>query len=126
MKRVVIADDSAMSRTIIRRCLEIAGDRDWEFVEAPDGGAALERVRAGGIDLLVTDLNMPVLDGLELVRRVRASPKLNGLPIVVVTSAANPVMTKLLSDAGAAAVLIKPVSPAKLAQALGDLEKEKV
>ncbi len=121
MKRVLIADDSAMARTILRRCLEIAGGRDWEFTEAADGAIALGKLREGAFDLLVTDLNMPNMDGLELVRRVRASPKLNALPVVVVTSAGNDDVSKRLMDAGAASVLLKPVSPAKLASALEHL-----
>ncbi|MBI5544579.1 MAG: response regulator [Deltaproteobacteria bacterium] len=124
MKKVLIADDSSMARSIIRRCLEIAGGRDWEYVEAPDGAAALEVLRQGGVDLLVTDLNMPTLDGLELVRRARSSPRLNGLPVVVVTSAGNPDVQKKLEEAGAASVLLKPVSPAKLAETLASLAKE--
>jgi two-component system, chemotaxis family, chemotaxis protein CheY len=118
MLRIVIADDSSMARAFARKCLEIAGYRDAEFVEAKNGDEAVNLLREKRADLLVTDLNMPVLDGLQVVRRVSASPKLNGMPVIVITSAANPAMKQQLLDAGATCVLSKPVSPADIAEAV--------
>jgi len=118
MKRIVIADDSSMARAFVKKCLLVSGYHDAEFVEAKNGQEALDRLREKPTDILVTDLNMPVLDGLQLVRRVSASPKLFGLPILVITSVANETTEKELLDSGAKLVLGKPVSPAEFAQAV--------
>ena len=76
MKRVVIADDSSMARAFIIKCLHVAGYHDAEIAEAKNGQEALEFLREKPADLLITDLNMPVLDGLQLVRRVSASRRM--------------------------------------------------
>lgn len=121
MKRVLIADDSRMARMFVRQCLEIAGLKGCEFKEATHGEEALQILKKEPFDLLVTDLNMPVLDGERLLRHVRGSPKLADLQVMVVTSAGSPAREKALLQAGAFAVLSKPVSPAALARALSPL-----
>lgn len=123
MKRVIIADDSQTARMFIRRCLEIAGLRGSEFVEVEGGEQALQQLPA---DILFTDLTMKGIDGTELVRRVRAEARFNGMPVIVITSAKNPAKERQLLDLGAAAVLGKPISPATVSQMLRTLEaKEK-
>lgn len=121
MPRVLIADDSATARFFCRRCLQAAGLIEAEFLEAADGAQALEILRAQRPDLLITDLMMPVMDGVELLRRIQASPKLHGLPVIVVSSAGNAARERELRLLGAGAVLGKPVSPAALAAALVEL-----
>ncbi len=117
-KRVVIADDSALARMFLRRCLEISGLNDAEFVEASDGAEALEKLKEVPTDLLVTDLTMPDVDGLELMRRISASPRLNGTPVLVVTSAGNESQREELMNLGVVAILSKPINPPVVADAL--------
>lgn len=117
-KRVVIADDSALARMFLRRCLEISGLNDAEFVEASDGAEALEKLKEVPTDLLVTDLTMPDVDGLELMRRISASPRLNGTPVLVVTSAGNEAQREELMELGVVAILSKPINPPVVADAL--------
>ncbi|APG23697.1 MAG: response regulator [Syntrophotalea acetylenica] len=121
MKRIVIADDSATARMVIRRCLEIIGLGDAGMVEVPNGREALARLKEEPADLLVTDLNMPIMDGETLLKWVKGSPKLNHVPVVVITSAGNPAKEALLSELGAFAVLDKPISPATLLKKLEPL-----
>lgn len=116
--KILIADDSSTARMFIRQCLEISSPEAPEFLEACNGQEALQLLRTEGADLLVTDLNMPVLDGRELIRRVSASPKLNGLPILVITSSGNEARRQELLDLGASAVLRKPVNPMLIAEGL--------
>jgi two-component system, chemotaxis family, chemotaxis protein CheY len=116
--RIVISDDSAMARMFARQCLEIAGLREAEFVEAGDGREALTKLRESHTDLLVTDLTMPIMDGAELLQHISASPKLHGLPVLVITSSNNPAKERHLREMGASAVLGKPISPANVAKAL--------
>ncbi len=120
MKRIIIADDSATARMFIKRCLQIIGLGDAEIVEAEHGKEALAAAKEKGADLLLTDLNMPVMDGETLVKWVKASPKLSDLPIVVISSAGNPAKEKQLLEMGAHRVLNKPVSPPVMMEALAD------
>jgi two-component system chemotaxis response regulator CheY len=120
MKRIIIADDSATARMFIKRCLQIIGLGDAEFVEAEDGKQALEAAKEQPADLLLTDLNMPVMDGQTLVKWVKASPKLCNMPIVVITSAGNPAKEAQLLELGAYRVLNKPVSPPMMMAALAE------
>lgn len=120
MKRIIIADDSATARMFIKRCLQIIGLGDAEFVEVEDGKQALEAAKVQPADLLLTDLNMPVMDGQTLVKWVKASPKLCDMPIVVITSAGNPAKEAQLLELGAHRVINKPVSPPVMMDALAD------
>ena len=121
---VIVADDSATARMIIKRCLQIAGCGDSIFLEAVDGVEALEIAKSNDVNLVVTDLNMPNMDGASLLRRIKASPKLHDLPVSVVSSANNAAKESELLKAGAFAVINKPVSPATVAQTLQSLNKQ--
>jgi len=121
IKKIVIADDSALARMFIRRCLEIAGLGDSEFFEAGDGAEALQRLKEVNADMLVTDLTMPNMNGIELLTRIAASPRLFGLPILVVTSAGNEEQRKQLYELGATQILSKPLSPPMLVEAVNEV-----
>ena len=121
MKRIVIADDSETARMFVRRCLEIVGFQDDEFVEVTDGSTALRALDEGGADLLVTDLTMSPMDGTELVWKVKSDPRWKHLPVIVVTSAKNVAKEEELLEMGASCVLAKPVSPATMAKTVQDL-----
>lgn len=124
MKRIIIADDSTTARMFIKRCLQIIGLGDAEIIEAEHGKEALTAAKAQPVDLLLTDLNMPVMDGETLVKWVKASPKLSDLPVVVITSAGNPAKEAQLLALGAHRVLNKPVSPPVMLEALADFLDE--
>jgi two-component system chemotaxis response regulator CheY len=118
MNRIVIADDSATARMFIRRCLEIIGLGEAALVEAENGREALSLLKEEDTDLLLTDLNMPVMDGATLLKWVKS---LHDLPVLVITSAGNPAKEQELKALGAFGVLNKPVSPAVLMDALQSL-----
>ena len=120
MKRIIVADDSATARMFIKRCLQIIGLGDADIIEAEDGKQALEAAKEETTDLLLTDLNMPVMDGETLVKWVKASPRLCDMPIIVITSAGNPAKEAQLLEMGAFRVINKPVSPPVMMDALAD------
>ena len=125
MKKIIIADDSSTSRMFIKRCFEIAGWRDADFAEAADGQEALVLVKdSGNVDLLVTDLNMPNMDGEELLDAVKGDASLSGIPVLVITSAGNPAKEVELMAKGALAILNKPISPANLIEKLKDFTEK--
>lgn len=111
---IVIADDSRTARFLIRQYLEMVGFYQAEFVEAENGRVALQLVKDNNANILFTDYKMPEMDGLDLLRRVKASPALHDMPVVVITSFANQAKIDELSENGAYAVLQKPLSMSKL------------
>ena len=99
MFRVLVVDDESNMRFLLRTLLESEG---FEVAEAYHGAAALERVKEQQPDLIVTDLMMPVMNGRELVERLRADAETSGIPILVISSSPN------VEVAGADAALRKP------------------
>ncbi|MDR3199021.1 MAG: response regulator [Planctomycetaceae bacterium] len=118
IKNIVIADDSALARMFIRRCLEIAGLGDANFFEASDGSEAIAKMKEIKADMLVTDLTMPNMNGIELMRKIAASPRLSGTPVLVVTSAGNEEQRRELMELGVTRILSKPISPPNLIEAI--------
>jgi len=112
--KIVIADDSRTARFLIRQYLEMAGFFQADFIEVENGREALDHLKENAVDLVITDYKMPEMDGLDLLRRVKASPKLHDLPVLVITSFANQAKIDELLENGAFAVLQKPLSLAKL------------
>lgn len=121
MNRIVLADDSKTALMFIRRCLEIIGLQNAVFIETANGKEALAKLKEEPADLLVTDLNMPEMDGATLLKRVKANPRINTIPVLVITSASNPAKAAELKGLGAYAVLDKPVNPGVLLNVLGPL-----
>ena len=112
--KIVIADDSRTARFLILQYLEMAGFFQADFIEVESGREALDHLKENAVDLMITDYKMPEMDGLDLLRRVKASPKLHDLPVLVITSFANQAKIDELLENGAFAVLQKPLSLSKL------------
>jgi two-component system chemotaxis response regulator CheY len=123
--KILIADDSGTARMFIQQCLEISLEEEVIFHQAANGQEALKLLKSEEFDLLVTDLNMPVLDGRELIRRISSSPRLHGLPIMVITSSGNEARKQELVELGARVVLRKPVNPMIIAEGLEALHSTK-
>lgn len=124
IEKIIIADDSSTARMIIKRCLEIAGFFDVEVREANDGQEALSLAKENQADLLITDLNMPNMDGRTLLKRVKASPRLTAIQVLVISSASNEAAEKELVELGALAVISKPITPSSVSQALQNINEE--
>jgi two-component system chemotaxis sensor kinase CheA len=82
-RTVLVVDDSITTRTLEKNVLGLAG---YEVRTAVNGAEALAAIEAGGVDLVITDLEMPEVDGLELLRRMRSDPRLAKIPTIMVTS----------------------------------------
>jgi two-component system chemotaxis sensor kinase CheA len=103
-RAVLLAEDSITSRTLLKNILELAGHR----VEvAVDGAEALDKLRAGRFDLVVSDVEMPRLDGIGLTEAIRRDPALAQLPVVLVTSLASAADRERGAEAGANAYIVK-------------------
>jgi two-component system chemotaxis sensor kinase CheA len=101
---ILVVDDTAVVRELERSILEEAG---YQVRTAADGRSALRALAGHQVDLVVTDVDMPDCDGLELTRAIRAEPGLAGLPVVVVTSRSSEADRRLAMEAGADAYLVK-------------------
>ncbi len=111
MQTILIVDDSATIRQMAGFCLRHA---DYEVVEAVNGRDALEKLKAHKIQLLLTDLYMPLMDGLELAKQVRAIAQYRFLPILVLTTEAKIERKTEGQAAGVSGWFVKPFEPAQL------------
>ena len=117
-KKILVVDDSATSRMIVRRCLEMAGYSDAIFLEASDGALALDLLEANPVDLIVTDLKMPRMDGRTLVKKLQSNPATSDIPVLVVSSVAGFSEEHGVYGSNVVTAVQKPLSPAKLMHAL--------
>ncbi len=115
--KVITIDDSSTMRRIIKNTLKRIGYGD-EILEAGDGKEALEVLENNEVDLIITDWNMPVMDGLTFVKTIRANSKYDDTPIIMVTTEAakEDIITAL--KAGVNNYIVKPFTP--------DVLKEKI
>ena len=104
-KTIMIVDDSATMRQMVRFTLETAGH---QVVEATDGVDALAKLNAQKLDLFITDLNMPNLDGIQLTRQLRAAAPYRFTPIVMLTTESQQEKKMEGKAAGATGWIIKP------------------
>lgn len=110
-KRIMIVDDSATVRQVLHMTLSQAG---YEVIEAVDGENALELFSDHNIDMLVTDLNMPKMDGIDLIKQVRQNKDNRFMPIVMLTTESQPERKKEGKNAGASGWITKPFKPEQL------------
>ncbi|MDQ2106205.1 response regulator [Azospirillum isscasi] len=110
-KKVLTVDDSRTMRDMVSFTLKGAG---YDVVEAADGQQALGVIGANKVDLVITDLNMPVMDGLTLIRRLRATPAHRTLPILMLTTEADEKKKAEGRAVGATGWIVKPFNPEKL------------
>ena len=113
-KKILIADDSATSRMIIKRCIEMAGFFDIDYLEAEDGLQGLTILDTETVDLIITDLKMPKMDGKTFIRKLKSNDDTKDIPVVVISSLDNSVLEERLKREGGLTVIGKPLSPAKV------------
>ena len=111
MKTIMAVDDSASLRQMVSLVLSEGG---FDVVEAVDGVDALTKMNGREVNLFLTDLNMPNMDGLEFTRQVRAIPQYKFVPIVLLTTESNPEKKQQGKAAGATGWIVKPFDPAQL------------
>ncbi|MGQ9830373.1 MAG: response regulator [Thermochromatium sp.] len=110
-KTILTVDDSASIRQMVSFTLKEAG---YAVTEAVDGQDGLDKANAGKFDLIFTDQNMPRLDGLSLIKQLRALPQYKSVPILMLTTESSEAMKNQGREAGATGWLVKPFDPAKL------------
>lgn len=109
-KRIMTVDDSSSVRQMVGFTLKDAG---YEVVEAVDGQDALGKL-SGKLDMIITDLNMPNMDGIELIRQVRTLPEYKFVPIIMLTTESQAGKKQEGKEAGATGWIVKPFKPDQL------------
>lgn len=119
MPTILLVDDSPTIRRMVRAAL--AGIGDVDFAEAGSGLEALETLAVQPVRMMVLDLNMPDMHGLDVLRFVRGHQHSRDLPVLVLTTRGDEQSRDLVMQAGASAYMTKPFSPAALAAAAQEL-----
>jgi two-component system chemotaxis response regulator CheY len=106
--RTLIVDDSSVMRKIVERALRQAGLETLVVHEAGSGTEALEVLKAQRVDLILTDINMPAMDGLEFLRQMRAQNLAAGVPVVMITTESSEEHVRQAIQSGARGYIRKP------------------
>jgi two-component system, chemotaxis family, chemotaxis protein CheY len=115
MQSILAVDDSASMRQMVAFTLKAAG---YNVIEAADGQEAYDKARSQQVDLVLTDQNMPGMDGITLVKNLRGLPMFTSTPILILTTESSDVMKAKGKAAGATGWLVKPFDPAKLLEVI--------
>ncbi len=113
---ILIVDDSPAMRRVVRRVIDLSGFEVGSFFEAGDGDQALLVLRAEWIDLIVTDINMPNVDGEQLLLAVRGDSMLANIPVLVVSTDQSASRIEGMMAHGANGYISKPFMPAALSE----------
>lgn len=116
---ILVVDDFPTMRRIVRSLLKELGFENVE--EAEDGQEALTKLRGGGFEFVVSDWNMPNLDGLEMLKEIRQDPALSSLPVLMVTAEAKKENIIAAAQAGANGYVVKPFTAATLEEKLNKI-----
>ena len=115
MRKVLIVDDSVSMRQMVGFTLRQGG---YDVVEAEHGQDALNKLQSTTVDLVLTDLNMPVMDGITLIQNLRRIPAMKSKPILMLTTEGLAAKKEQGKAAGATGWIVKPFDPEKLLQTL--------
>ena len=114
-KRIMVVDDSASMRQMIKFTLSSAG---YDVIEAVDGLDAMKKLNGDPVHLIIADINMPNMDGIELIRNIRASSDYKFTPIIVLTTESQTALKEEGKSAGATGWIVKPFNQSQLLQVI--------
>ena len=119
--KVLIVDDSSVMRKIVERALRQAGLELTEVVEASNGAEALAQAEKGGLDMILSDINMPVMDGLEFLKSLAGVAAAKGVPVIMITTEGSEARVVEALSAGAKGYLRKPFTPEQVKERVAPL-----
>lgn len=117
--RFLVVDDFATMRRIVRNLLKDLGYNNVE--EAEDGSDALSKLQASSVDFVISDWNMPNMDGLQLLNEIRKDERLKAIPVLMVTAEAKKENIIAAAQAGASGYVVKPFTAATLEEKLNKI-----
>lgn len=126
--KILIVDDSLPMRSVLKKTITASGYGKAEFFEAENGKEALKVMADEWLDIVVTDFNMPEMNGIELLQEIKNNDQIEPVPILVVTTEGSRLKIEEFIDLGAAGYIKKPFTPEeikeKLTQILGEAEHD--
>jgi two-component system chemotaxis response regulator CheY len=126
--KILIVDDSLPMRSVIKKTIKASGFGAADFLEASDGREALKVLGHEWLDLVITDYNMPNMNGMELIQEMKKDEILGSIPVLVVTTEGSQQKVREFLDMGASGYTKKPFTPEsirkKLTQILGEAEDD--
>jgi len=111
---VLIVDDSLPMRSVIKKSVKVSGFKVGEFFEASNGREALNILKEEWVDLVLTDYNMPDMNGLELIEEMKQDELLRSIPVVMITTEGSRKRVEEFMEKGAADYIQKPFTPDKI------------
>ncbi len=126
--KILVVDDSLPMRAVIKKTIKASGYGTTDFMEASNGREALEQMESEWLDLVITDYNMPKMNGLQLIEEMKKDEVLKAIPVLVVTTEGSRAKVDEFMEKGAVDYVKKPFTPEeirqKLTQILGEAEDE--
>lgn len=119
--KVMIVDDDSTTRKILGLYLKGNG---YDAVFAENGLDAIEKLASNEVEIIITDLNMPFMDGLELIRTLRADPMMESLPVLIITTDEDDIEKDEVLKVGANGYLTKPVTAENVVRSIQNIAKE--
>lgn len=119
--KILVVDDDKTTRKLLSLYLKAKG---YEIVTAENGLDALEKLGVENINLVVSDMNMPYMDGIELTKNIRADDNLKGLPVIMVTTEADDEEKKKAHEAGVDDYLVKPANAEQISDSVKKILKK--
>lgn len=119
--KILVVDDCQTTRKLLTLYLKVKG---FEVVSAENGLDAIEKLASHEVNLILSDLNMPFMDGIELIKTLKADPNMSHIPVLMVTTEADPEEKQKAMEAGASEYLVKPVTAEMVTQSIKNILKE--
>jgi len=113
---ILVVDDSPIMRQVIKKTVRVSGADIGEIYEANNGLEGLEQARSNWIDLILTDINMPVMNGVEFIRNLKTDDELKSIPVMVISTEGRDEVVQEAMELGAVDYITKPFRPEEIGE----------